>query len=510
MSESKTLAALGGAIAFIFLGIGAYQVMQNQDVIEMCVPGVLVLVAIPLTVWVAKTALAEIKSTADWWHNRSMAQDLHQVNLAKAQMDLHLISPDSAGLLPVSRAILQNGMITNQVLMLAAQHVQNGQPVQPVPTSITYSPHVAYRNDVKAEGSAQLPALAAVQTKSFLDLFNAGQLPSDKFLLGYDLESGEMVTATWRDLYSALIGGQSGAGKSTLIRNVLAQSALQGGRFVVLDPHYEAGEESLGQSLSPLRSLMLCDVAHDEKTMVDALKFVRSIGQRRLHGEDQDKTPLVLIVDETTGLLQRSNVADELQDVLGMISQETRKVGVYAMCIGQQFKSDVMNTTVRNSFVSMLSCRARKDVARVMSGNNEFAEVAQNLTIGQCVWMQPCGNVTKIAVPNCTQDMVTVVAKSIEKPAKTGTAALQVVEPVPLPVPLPVPTVNEGRVEWCEAEPATTDARAARAIQMYAGGATMTEIIADVWGITSKGRAWQEANGELNAILQRVVAGSLK
>lgn len=491
MSESKNAAVLGGAIAFLFLGVGAYQLMQNQDVMEMCIPGVLVLVAIPLTVWVAKTALAEIKGMADWWQNRQIAQDLHQVNMAKAQLDLSLVSPDSNGLLPVSRAILQNGVITNQVLMLAAQNVANRQPVQPVPNSITYAPHLISKNDVRTESGAQLPALAAVQPKSFLDLFNDGALPKDKFLMGFDLESGQAVMADWRQLYSALIGGQSGSGKSTLIRNILAQSALQGGRFVVLDPHYNSGDESLGQSLSPLRPLMLCDVAHDDKSMVDALQYVKNIGERRLGGQESDRTPLVLIVDETTALLSRSNIANELSSVLGMIAQETRKVGVYAMCIGQQFKSEIMNTSVRNSFVSMLSCRARSDVARVMSGNKEFASIAESLTIGQAVWMTPSGEVVKLAVPNTTEDMISVVARQIAP--KTEPAALQVVEPVPMSVPVPVPQA--------------LDSRAARVKQLYLGGATQNDIIKEVWGIDQKGRAWQAASQELNDVLRQLIAG---
>ena len=64
-------------------------------------------------------------------------------------------------------------------------------------------------------------------------------------------------------------------------------------------------------------------------------------------------------------LLQRSTIAAELTATLGQIAQETRKVGVFCLAIGQQFSSTVMSTPVRNSFVSYVTCRTRREVARI-------------------------------------------------------------------------------------------------------------------------------------------------
>lgn len=489
-----------GVLALGFLGVVSSIHIDMTDTFELICPAALLLVAVVVGALL-------LKSGVNWYTNYQMARDIHEVTLAKAQLDLALVQPDQNGLLPVARNLLESGAITNQLLMLAAQHVANHAPVQPVPQSISYAPHMITKTDVKAEGGAQLPALPAPPAKSFLELFNAGQLPKDKFLMGYDLESGETVMATWKDLYSALIGGQSGAGKSTLIRNILSQSALQGGRFVVLDPHYNSGDESLGQSLSPLRQLMLCDVAHNDKTMGDALRFVRTIGERRLLGQDTDKTPLVLVVDEATALLSRGAIKDQLLDVLGMIAQETRKVGVYAVCVGQNFNGEIFDTTARNSFVSMLSCRARKDVARVQSGNNVFATIAENLTIGQCVWMKPSGDVTKIAVPNCTQDMVTIVAKTIEKAPKAQATALLEVEPLtdPLTDPLtkPLTTMNDSKREWVVG----LSAKQQNAIQMYRDGTSKSQILADLWNVKG-GPPFQAASAEFDEALRHALRGN--
>lgn len=60
-----------------------------------------------------------------------------------------------------------------------------------------------------------------------------------------------LIQASWKALYSTLLGGLPGSGKSTLARLILAQSALQRSRFIVIDPHLGAGEDSLGESLAP-------------------------------------------------------------------------------------------------------------------------------------------------------------------------------------------------------------------------------------------------------------------
>ncbi|MFN8487130.1 MAG: type IV secretory system conjugative DNA transfer family protein [Caldilineaceae bacterium] len=508
LTELKQIAAIVVLVVLGALLFALYELAQSPDVIEFCLPILVVLIGLPVVVWIAKTILAELRDVIGWLQDRKMLVDAHQVNMAKAQLDLSLVQPDSNGLLPVARQLLESGALTNQILMLAAQHVTNHQPVQPVPNTITYSPHMAYRNDVNAIGQEAQTPLPSLVTQDFWQLYSAGALPSNGFLLGYSLEDGQPVTADWKQLYSALIGGASGSGKSTLIRNILAQSALQGGRFVVLDPHFGAGEESLGASLMPLRPLMLCDVASNDKEMSSALQYVATIGKRRLSGQDTDKSPVVLVVDETTALLQRSNVADELTEVLGTISQETRKAGVFALCIGQQFHGEVMDTTVRNSFVSMIATRSRRDVARTMSGNTEFAKHAETLTIGQAVWMQPDGTVTKIAVPNTTQQHVWMVAQALDAQTspKTGAALLPSTPEISLPNDDNfIDVEGNGKATGRQTEGKILgDATEVRIVDLFLAGSDMQEIVQTVFNINSNGgRQYIEKRNFVQDVLRK-------
>jgi len=385
----------------------------------------------------------------------------------------------------------------------------------------------------RQSGRAQLPMLESVQVaqpaqltvapQSFWELFQANKLPAHGFLMGY--EDGQEITADWSDLYSALVGGQSGSGKSTLIRSILAQSALQGGRFVVLDKHYGAGAESLGESLQPLRNLMLCDVASNDQQMVDALSYVRDLGEQRLSGASRDKSPVILVVDETTAVLQRSATAAALSDVLGQISQETRKVGVFALCIGQNFHGNIMDTTVRDSFVSFISCRARRNVAKTMTDNNEFGKMAQELAIGQAVWMTPGGDVHKLAVPNCTAHDLDLVATHVfggKQPETDADSKKMAITPVrasttastkarttastgPLQdtylkrhFPKAGPDNGAGPAQAAELSQAI---HAERVIAMYKEGHSQNAILNALWN-NPVGRAKVEASREFNAIIR--------
>jgi len=250
--------------------------------------------------------------------------------------------------------------------------------------------------------------------------------------------------------------------------------------------------------------------AHDDKTMAMALKFLADTGRRRLEGKDKDRSPLVLIVDETTALLQRGNIAEQLISVLEMIAQETRKVNVYAMCVGQNFSAEVMKSTARNSFVSMISCRARRSVARIQSDSPEFGRIAQELEIGQVVWMAPSGEIKRIAVPNTTAQHLEAVKNVLSATKDAGgiwvptqgnqgrnPKLLADVEPsndddgtIPEPTAEPSP------------EPIIIDEQAQRALAMFYSGKEFSQIIPEVFGITDRGRKYQEASKYLQAILR--------
>lgn len=458
-----------------------------------------------LVVWLVGLVWRFVGNTRHDWADRTQTRQLQAVTV-QTQLLLECKRAELAyaidGMMPVAHAAIVGGEYTKPLLELAARRIDTLAPVANVPHTLTYSPHVSQKSEAGAV-LPEMPHAFIAPATDFYGLFMGGKLPRDRFLVGTSLEDGSEVFATWQNLYSALIGGMSGSGKSTLIRSLLAQSAMQGGKFIVIDPHYGAGEESLGASLEPLRNLMLCDVASNDREMLSALKYVADIGQRRLSGEDKDHSPIVLVVDETTGILQRGAIAEQLTDVLGMISQETRKVGLYAFCIGQNFSGQVLPTEVRNSFVSFISCRARKDVARVQSGSNEFGKMAAELTIGQAVWMTPAGEVHRVSVPNCTQSHLSHVAQTLTvKPHE-----LSMTESMTIPM---TQGQNQGKGDTIFIDGVidqvieTMTAEEQRIRQLFMGGASVGDIAVDVFGVSkSAGKPYVTACNTVQSAIRK-------
>jgi ABC-type cobalamin/Fe3+-siderophores transport system ATPase subunit len=410
------------------------------------------------------------------------------------QEDTRLARVDANGFPPLPRQLIEEPHYAAALLALVHQGLEVKKPSS-VPQTLTYAPNLRYSNDV--QGAAAEASAPALEVKDFWSLFTGGHLPEQGFLMGYSLDDGQPVMADWRNLYSVLIGGQSGTGKSTLIRTILAQSALQGGQFLVLDPHFRAGEESLGASLQPLQSRMIAEPASTDASMLDTLRYVASAGRQRLQGKDKNKTPLILVVDELTGLLQRSGIADELTATLGQISQETRKVGVFCLAIGQQFSSEVMSTPVRNSFVSYMSCRTRREVARVMSGSNLFGKAVETLTTGQAVWMTPQGEFHRMMVPNTTKQHIQMVAQSLEPHQMEAAAST------------PATSTASRRPEIAASEAVEVagsvfDPRSARVRQLIMEHKSAKEIIGELWGTTG-GDSYRRASAEYQAIVQQLI-----
>jgi ABC-type glutathione transport system ATPase component len=107
-------------------------------------------------------------------------------------------------------------------------------------------------------------------------------------LLGFDAETATPIEGTWKDLYSSAIAGVSGSGKTTTVRFLAAQSALHAARWVLLDPHADAGDDSLAGTLQPLASTFLCAPAIQPRAMLESVKLVADELDRRLANRSAD------------------------------------------------------------------------------------------------------------------------------------------------------------------------------------------------------------------------------
>jgi hypothetical protein len=179
--------------------------------------------ALLLIVWLSMKIMT-------WVTDQRIRIDEHRSRMAMAEAELYRYQLDSGHVvvqpsqLHIPRAALMD--TTESQFALAAAHLDAQRTHAPAPHTIHYAPQQTYQNDTPG-ASVVHPEALLPPPGDFWALFHSDKLPENGFLLGYNLEDNQPVTADWRKLYSALIGGQSGSGKSTLIRSILAQSALQ-------------------------------------------------------------------------------------------------------------------------------------------------------------------------------------------------------------------------------------------------------------------------------------------
>ncbi len=207
--------------------------------------------------------------------------------------------------------------------------------------SVSYAPRELRSFPAQTALPAPQPTIdvtPSVDVPSFAQLLDRGLIAPDRpLILGYT-NSG-MLTGSWRDLYSSAIAGLTGSGKTSTLRLLACQSAVLGARFVVIDPHADAGDESLAATLGPLHASMLCEPADTERSIRDAANLVRMRLDARLRG-DKDRTPLLLCIDEFTRLMRSPALAAELTGLVEAIGQEGRKVGIFALLSGQIWRAD--------------------------------------------------------------------------------------------------------------------------------------------------------------------------
>ena len=385
----------------------------------------------------------------------------------------------------------------NQTARLAAAYATVNR--SPLPATTHFSPtyHIqqvlpgperalpAGADPVVGESSPAAPAFAALLAQGAIG-------PGRPLLLGYSAD-GPLVGG-WKDLYSSAVAGLSGSGKTTTLRFLAAQSAAHGARFLILDPHADAGDESLAGTLAPLAPAFLAPPAQDPRAMLRLLERATGEMQTRLAGGPRPY-PLIVAVDEFTALMGRSDLAGPLAELIEAIAQEGRKVQVFALISGQIFTAArAGSTALRDALASAYVHRMKRAQARLLIGTEDAAR-AEGLRAGQALLARANGDVIAVTIPDTT-------AADIGHVAALLTPSPQVVDAASWS-PSPA-TEREGAGEVPEKGGEGLSARAQLVRELVRAGTPSSQIIQQVWGV-SGGKGYQTAAQELTGILAQLV-----
>jgi hypothetical protein len=348
------------------------------------------------------------------------------------------------------------------------------RPKVPKSVSVTYSPH--QRNG--PIGPLPAPQIdvtpAALDVPSFSALLDRGMVASGQpLILGYTQQG--MLTGSWKDLYSAAVAGLSGSGKTSTLRFLACQSALHGARFVVIDPHADAGSESLAATLAPLEAAMVCAPAGAQHSIIHAARLIQSHLDARLRG-NPDRTRLILAVDEFTVLMRHAAIAAELGPVMENIGQQGRKVGIFCLASGQVWTADrTAGSALRDSLASCYVHRLRRNQARLLLSTEE-ARQAEALSVGEALLLRTSGEIERVSLPLATAGDVERVGNLLATGGKPAQPVIASASQRPIRSP-----------------------KEAQVLTMLAGGATVPDVVRELYGDT--GRAYSDGVKDVSRIV---------
>jgi hypothetical protein len=325
-------------------------------------------------------------------------------------------------------------------------------------------------------------------------------------ILGYDAATGKPIEGSWKDLYSAGIGALQGAGKSWLEAFLLSQSAAQGARLIICDPHAGHEEESLSARIAALRPAFLCDVAQTDREVLDALRLANDELERRKMGKGKT-WPLIIAVDEWTSLL-RGELADLLPIYATNFAEAGRKFNVNGLFSAQGWTKDAAGL-VRNRLTAHYVLRQRPDEARYQLGlrASQMPDDIRTLPDATGYLLTTRGVFTKIVIPKMTPADLEIVGAGLGRspvsdsrsfgfaPARRETAAQADSNQIE--------TDRESGVNRAQT-PDTLSPDVARVLALFAAGKTIGEIVKALWGELS-GTPYNRKREEVEAIIRSVV-----
>jgi hypothetical protein len=369
-----------------------------------------------------------------------------------------------------------------------------------------YAPHTR-----TSAGSTLLPGdvatapeldAAPASVPTFAELLQAGRVgKGNPLLLGYD-QSGAAIEGSWLHLYSVGIGGATGSGKSWTAAYLLAQSMLHGARALVIDPH--AGDpESLATRLSPLQAGMMSEPASDTRAILATVKMVQSELERRKSSRTE-RVPWVVVADEFTALM-RGELQEPLALLIESIAQEGRKLGIYGMCLGQNWKTTrAGGGELRDSLASAFIHRLRPNQARYLTGlyADDLPRDLLELQPGRAYWLSTGGELQRVSIPQCTSSDLAQVAGLLTDQGPTMPRVSRQESVTDQPQNSHPSTPDYSAPQRAE----VYTAEEARVLALFLDGYDAAAIVKELHDITSKaGKPYMNKLAEVQAVVRRAL-----
>lgn len=367
--------------------------------------------------------------------------------------------------------------------------------IAPLATSLTYQPQAL-------PPAADMLQLAAPPTISRtlpdeVDLADLHCRPTPNHILLAVDELGQITVAVDQLCHVALLGA-TGGGKSNLLRLVLAQLQAIGASVILADPHFTPLDPENGDDWRPIADRLIHAPALTAAAIDQELSFMTDELARRLEKRNKGQPfgpPIFFAFDELPV------ICDLVKDAPGRMAKllrEGRKVHLLTVGASQSMlvKEVGGSTTARDQYRTAFYVGGDKKSAAAMLDMPERmiddGLLGKGIVLLRSASTQPA---RLVRVPLVSNESLYQLL---------GNTRIAPTLPLPMGFRLPAPApilagALEGALEGATVHApssapgsaALPTAEAARALALIQAGKTMSEVIKELFGVTS-GRAYQE------------------
>jgi len=217
------------------------------------------------------------------------------------------------------------------------------------------------------------PAMPAIPTVA--EMLAKNLLDGIQMHHGYQVNQAKElvpVTGQFDDVRTFAIVGKGGVGKTVRLFFLLIQCIMGNATVYVCDPHGGVAG-SITKLLAPLGSRLKIAVTDSKgdvegQIMATVSEFTDRM-ERRLHDQEDDRTPCVLVMDEFTRMMYHEQYGEPCVDAIVGCANQYRKVNGYAVVL----MHELVATKSRN--VTNLVARLRRALHAVfiMRTDKEYA-----------------------------------------------------------------------------------------------------------------------------------------
>lgn len=239
------------------------------------------------------------------------------------------------------------------------------------------------------------------------ELLKEGMLGTDALLLGYAMD-GKPQYGSWNDIRTFAIAGKGRSGKTVTMFFLILQAILNDCIVWVADPH--AGKKSsITSLLQPLGQWVR--FARTDNEIADMTADFIDVMELRVSGESQDQTPMLLVTDEFTRMVENS---EQTYEAVVACAQQYAGFNGFAMIAGHEWTGNGAKLVkLRRAIHAKFVHRLDEGYAKYLLNNGKYSKSAEKLHTGFCYFQDTEGDIHELKTPLGTVSDAETVARML-------------------------------------------------------------------------------------------------